>query len=179
YRLENVDQAWSEPTAVREVDYTNVPPGRFTFHVQARNSDGAWNGQEAAMTFDIEPAFWQNRTYRLFGVAGVLLLGWSFYRLRLRQLTATADLRYSERLAERTRIARELHDTLLQSFQGLMLRLQLVDELLVLLGHKRTFWCRIVLWDHAYPRQAHKRNASRHIWRAWRMLRGTKTGRYL
>jgi DHA2 family multidrug resistance protein len=50
---------------------------------------------------------------------------------------------------------------------------------LILLGHKRTFCCRIVLWDHASPRQAHKRDASRHIWRAWRSPRGTKTGKHL
>jgi hypothetical protein len=46
YRLDNVDSAWSEPTALREVDYTNVPPGRFRFEVMARNADGRWSGQE-------------------------------------------------------------------------------------------------------------------------------------
>ena len=74
------------------------------------------------MTVDIEPAFWQNRTYQILSVAGVLLLALGFYRRRLRQVTAEAHLRYAERLAERTRIARELHDTLLQSFQGVLLK---------------------------------------------------------
>jgi signal transduction histidine kinase len=130
YQLDNVDSGWSEPTAVREVDYTNIPPGRFKFHVDARNPDGFWSGHEAAITFDVEPAFWQNRRYQLVGFAALLVVAWSIHRLRLRQTIAIVDLGHAERLAERTRIARELHDTLLQSFHGLMLRLQLVDELL-------------------------------------------------
>jgi len=130
YRLDKVDSGWSEATAVREVDYTNVPPGRFQFHVAARNPDGVWTGREAAMTFDVNPAFWQDRRYQLLGIALLFLMAWSFYRLRLRQITATVDLRHAERLAERTRVARELHDTLLQSFHGLMLQLQAVSKLL-------------------------------------------------
>jgi len=82
------------------------------------------------MTVDIEPAFWQNRTYQILSVAGVLLLALGFYRRRLRQVTAEAHLRYAERLAERTRIARELHDTLLQSFQGVLLKFSTVPYLI-------------------------------------------------
>jgi len=130
YRLDTVDSAWSEPTAVREVDYTNISPGRFKFHVVARNPDGVQSGDEATMMFDVEPALWQDRRYQLAAIAALLLLAWCLYRLRLRQMTARADLRHSERLAERTRVARDLHDTLLQSFQGLMLRLQVVDDML-------------------------------------------------
>ena len=74
YRLDKVDSGWSEPTAMREVDYTNVPPGRFRFHVVARNPDSAWSGGEATMTFDLEPAFWQDRRYQLAGIASLLLL---------------------------------------------------------------------------------------------------------
>jgi signal transduction histidine kinase len=130
YQLDKVDSGWSAPTAVREVDYTNIPPGRFKFHVVARNPDGFWSGPEAAMTFDVDPAFWQDRRYQLVAIALLLLVAWGVHRLRLRQMIARVDLRHAERLAERTRIARELHDTLLQSFHGLMLRLQLVDDLL-------------------------------------------------
>ena len=130
YLLDNVDSGWSEPTAMREVDYTNVPPGHFQFHVIASNPDGVWSAHEATMAFDIDPAFWQNRKYRLVSLAALLLFMWGLYRLRLRQITAKAELRHRERLAERTRIARELHDTMLQSFQGLMLRLQSVEDLL-------------------------------------------------
>jgi signal transduction histidine kinase/streptogramin lyase len=130
YRLDNVDSAWSEPTALREVDYTNVPPGRFRFKVMARNAGRRWSGQETTMTFDVEPAYWQTRWFQVVSLAALVLLAWGLYRLRLRQMTARMDLRYHERLAERTRIARELHDTLLQSFHGLLLRFQAVSNLL-------------------------------------------------
>jgi len=130
YRLDNLETGWSAPTAMREVDYTSVPPGTFTFHVQARNADGVWGGQEATMTLHVEPAVWQNRRYQLLAFAALLILAWALYRQHLRQIAARADLRFSERLGERTRIARELHDTLLQSFQALLLHLQVVDELL-------------------------------------------------
>ena len=130
YRLDNVDSNWSEPTAAREVDYTSISPGHFQFHVVARNPDSVQSGQEATLWFDVEPAFWQDWRYRLAGMAALLSLAWMLYRLRLRQMTARADLAHAERLAERTRVARDLHDTLLQSFQGLMLRLQVVDDML-------------------------------------------------
>lgn len=130
YRLDNVDSVWSEPTALREVEYTNIPPGQFRFEVMARDPDGRWSGHEAAMSFEVEPAYWQTRYFQIASVAALVLLAWSLYRLRLRQMTAKMDLRYSERLAERTRIARELHDTLLQSFQGLLLRFQTASNLL-------------------------------------------------
>lgn len=130
YRLENIDSAWSAPTALREVDYTNVPPGRYRFAVMARDPDGRWSGPGASMNVDVEPAYWQTRWFRIAGAAALVLLAWSMYRLRLRKMAARIDLRYSERLAERTRIARELHDTLLQSFQGLLLRFQTVSNLL-------------------------------------------------
>jgi signal transduction histidine kinase len=82
------------------------------------------------MTFDVEPAYWQTWWFQVTSVLVLVLFTWGLYRLRLRQMTANMDFRYSERLAERTRIARELHDTLLQSFQGLMLRFQTVSNLL-------------------------------------------------
>jgi len=130
YRLNNVDSGWSEPTALREVDYTNVPPGSFQFEVMARDPDGRWSGQKATMSFEVMPAYWQTRWFQFASVVAVMLLAWGLYRLRLRQMTAKMDLRYAERLGERTRIARELHDTLLQSFQGLLLRFQTVSNLL-------------------------------------------------
>ncbi|MBV8829362.1 MAG: hypothetical protein JO108_09080 [Acidobacteriaceae bacterium] len=123
YRLDDVDSDWSKPTASREVDYTNVSPGRLQFEVMARDPDGRWSGHEAAMSFEVEPAYWQARWFQLGSAAAIMLLAWGLYRLRFRQMTAKMDLRYTERLAERTRIARDLHDTLLQSLQGLSMKL--------------------------------------------------------
>ena len=130
YRLDNQDPVWSEPTALREVDYTNTPPGRYQFHVTARNPDGVWSPQESAIIFDVEPAFWQALWFQLASVATLLLLAFGLYRQRLRQMATRADLRYAERLAERTRIAQELHDTLLQGFLSASLQVHVaVDRL--------------------------------------------------
>jgi signal transduction histidine kinase/ligand-binding sensor domain-containing protein len=116
YRLEGFDRAWSEPAASREAVYTNLPPGGYRFEVMATNPDGLWNANATSVAFEVDPLFWQAWWFRsgivLAGMAGFLAL----YQIRLRQMTARINLRFQERLAERTRIAQELHDTLLQGF---------------------------------------------------------------
>jgi signal transduction histidine kinase/ligand-binding sensor domain-containing protein len=130
YRLEGVDNDWQDAGTRREAIYTRLGPGEYRFRVIACNNDGVWNEVGAAWSFSIAPTFYQTVWFRtLLALAGIGVM-WLLYRERLRQITARADLRYAERLEERTRIARELHDTLLQSFQGLMLRFQVVNEML-------------------------------------------------
>lgn len=130
YRLEEVDKDWQDAGVRREAFYTRLGPGKYHFRVIACNNDGVWNQVGAAWSFSIAPTYYQTIWFRtLLALAGIGLM-WLLYRQRLRQITARTDLRYAERLEERTRIARELHDTLLQSFQGLMLRFQVVDEML-------------------------------------------------
>ena len=130
YKLEGSDTQWRDAGTRREAFYTNLSPGPYRFLVMASNNDGVWNEVGGAWSFRIAPTFYQTIWFRtLAALAGIALM-WLLYRLRLRQITARADLRYAERLEERTRIARELHDTLLQSFQGLMLRFQVVNEML-------------------------------------------------
>jgi len=130
YRLDGYDADWSEPTESREASYTRLPPARYTFHVMADNAGGPWNGTPASVSLEVEPQVWETWWFRMTAVclAGAAIL--AGVRYRLARAHAAMNLRFEERLAERTRIARELHDTLLQSFQGLMLRLQLVDDLL-------------------------------------------------
>jgi signal transduction histidine kinase len=130
YRLDGYDRDWSPPTESREAAYTNLPPARYTFHVTASNSEGLWNGPPASVAFEVEPRLFETWWFRVLAVclaAGAILAG---FRYRMASARAAMNLRFEERLFERTRIARELHDTLLQSFQGLMLRLQVVDDLL-------------------------------------------------
>src|SRR5580704_8086352 len=86
YRLENVDPGWSEPTALREIDYTNVAPGRFQFHVMARGPEGIWNGNEATTAVVVEAAFWQTAWFQVACFAALALLVLGFYRMRLAQL---------------------------------------------------------------------------------------------
>jgi PAS domain S-box-containing protein len=86
YRLHGVDSAWSEPTALREIDYTNVPPGQFRFQVIASNPDGVWSDQEATMSLEVEPAYYQTRWFRALYVAIFLALLGAAYQIRVRQL---------------------------------------------------------------------------------------------
>jgi ligand-binding sensor domain-containing protein/signal transduction histidine kinase len=130
YKLEGSDQGWSEAVALRQVVYRNLSPGSYRFVVIASNGEGLWNGPERSLSFIVEPEFWQTWWFRVLCVAMCGLIILSLYRLRVYQLTRMLNLGFQERLGERTRIAQDLHDTLLQSFQGLILRFQTVDDML-------------------------------------------------
>jgi ligand-binding sensor domain-containing protein/signal transduction histidine kinase len=129
YFLENFDRTWSEPVATREAIYTNLGAGSYRFRVLASNGDGQWNGSDTSLQFEIEPLFWQTAWFRFACIALILLSVWSVHRYRLYLLTRQFNVRLEERVNERTRIARDLHDTLLQSFHGLLLRFQTASEL--------------------------------------------------
>jgi hypothetical protein len=130
YKLEGSDKDWQDAGNRRDAFYTNLGPRKYTFRVIACNNDGIWNETGASWSFEIEPAFYQTAWFHvLYVLAGATMI-WLVYRFRLRQMTARVNLCYTERLAERTRIARELHDTLLQSFQGVMFRFQAVRNML-------------------------------------------------
>jgi ligand-binding sensor domain-containing protein/signal transduction histidine kinase len=116
YRLDDFDKGWSAPVADREAVYPNLSPGSYRFRVVASNPDGVWSGREAVLAFGVDPAYWQTWWFRAGLVLSCVLAAMAIYRLRLHQLTARLNVRFEERLAERTRIAQELHDTLLQGF---------------------------------------------------------------
>lgn len=130
YRLDGFDGDWSEPTAAREASYTNLPPGPYTFRVMASNSDGIWNGSEAAVAIDIGRVFWQTTWFRTAAIASVALMAFGAYRVRVYQMTRQLNVRFEERLAERTRIAQELHDTLLQGFLSASMQLHVATDAL-------------------------------------------------
>jgi ligand-binding sensor domain-containing protein/signal transduction histidine kinase len=130
YFLEGFDRSWSEPVATREAVYTNLGAHSYRFRVLACNSEGLWSESEAAVGFEVEPTVWQTWWFRTSSAALILLLAWCVYLYRSRQLANEFNIRLEERVDERTRVARELHDTLLQSFQGLLLRFQTASELL-------------------------------------------------
>jgi ligand-binding sensor domain-containing protein len=114
YRLDAFDTGWSAPSTDQTAVYTNLGPGRYTFRVMASDSAGQWSGGEQAIALDVLPAFWQTTTFRvlLLVFAGGLI--WIGYRVRLLRVERRLNLRFEARLAERTRIAQDLHDTLLQ-----------------------------------------------------------------
>ena len=130
YKLEGRDPGWQNVGARRQAFYNDLPPGNYRFRVAACNNSGVWNEAGTFLDFSIAPAYYQTIWFRVSCVAVFLALLWALHRLRLRRLAYQFNMRLEERVSERTRIARELHDTLLQSFQGLMLRFQTVGEML-------------------------------------------------
>ena len=130
YKLENHDADWQDVGGRRQAFYNDLPPGTYRFRVIASNNSGVWNEAGAFLDFSIAPAYYQTTWFRSASVAAVLALFVAAYRFRVRQIARDFNLRLDERVNERTRIARELHDTLLQSFQGSMLRFQSARNLL-------------------------------------------------
>jgi len=120
YMLEGYDRDWIEAGNRREAFYTNLPPGPFRFRVTACNADNLCNDQGAAVAFSLAPRFYQHAWFWPMVAAAFAGLGWLVYQLRIRHLRERYDLI----LAERSRIARELHDTLIQGFSGITMAMQ-------------------------------------------------------
>jgi signal transduction histidine kinase len=126
YRLIGHDIEWIDPGNRREAFYTNLAPGSYRFLVTGANSDGTWTEKGASVDIEIAPAFRQTPWFFALCGGALLLLLFGLHRARLAQVAATVRKRLEERLSERERIARELHDTLFQSVQGLVLHVQAV-----------------------------------------------------
>src|SRR6185295_13195425 len=122
YKLEGLNRNWLEVVNDREVQYTNLPPGTYRFRVMASNNSGVWNEAGDTLSFSIAPAYYQTRLFAALLVAGTAALLWVAYQWRVAQLAHQFNRTLDARVSERTRIARDLHDTLLQSFQGALLR---------------------------------------------------------
>ncbi|HVC48336.1 MAG TPA: two-component regulator propeller domain-containing protein [Terracidiphilus sp.] len=126
YMLEGFDHHWTKAGTRRTAYYTNIPPGRYTFRVQAANNDGLWNTKGAALPFVLEPHFYQTIWFYLLLAAalGGLVL------LVLRRRLMLAEREFAAVLGERNRIAREIHDTLAQGYVGISVQLEVLAELL-------------------------------------------------
>jgi ligand-binding sensor domain-containing protein/signal transduction histidine kinase len=131
YKLEGLETGWNEvPGTHRLVTYTTLPAGDYVLRVQGATNRGVWNDKGVALRLRILPPWWSTWWFRSLAAALVLLSLGSVHHFRLQNIERRFNMRLEERVGERTRIARELHDTLLQSFQGLMLRFQVAyDEI--------------------------------------------------
>jgi ligand-binding sensor domain-containing protein len=118
YKLAGIADDWHDAGNRREASYTNLGPGDYSFQVIACNNDGIWNETGAMLKFSIAPAWYQTTWFPFLCALGVILAVIAIYRLRLRQVAHGINARFDERLAERTRLARDLHDTFLQTVQG-------------------------------------------------------------
>jgi ligand-binding sensor domain-containing protein/signal transduction histidine kinase len=118
YILEGYDTEWQDAGTRRQAFYTDLRPRKYRFRVTASSEDGVWSDKGATVDFTITPAWYQTRWFLAGCIVAALLLTWTLYRLRMRQVARALNARFDERLAERTRIARELHDTLMQTIQA-------------------------------------------------------------
>jgi signal transduction histidine kinase/ligand-binding sensor domain-containing protein len=130
YRLDGYERDWHEAGTRRQAFYTDLPPGKYSFRVIASNSDGVWSESAAKLDFSIAPAYYQTNWFRALCACIFLAVLWAAYQWRVRQLQNQFDMTLEARVGERTRIARDLHDTLLQSAHGVLLRFQTVSQLL-------------------------------------------------
>ena len=122
YMLAGRDREWQDAGTRRQAFYTDLKPGHYRFRVTACNSHGVWNQTGTSLDFVVLPAYYQTWWFRALCVAAFLALLWGLYQFRLRQLAQQFNICLEGRVNERTRIARDLHDTMLQTFQGVLLK---------------------------------------------------------
>jgi ligand-binding sensor domain-containing protein/signal transduction histidine kinase len=126
YQLEGFDRAWVDAGTRRAAYYTNLPHGHYTFRVVARNNDGVWSEAAATAELTIEPHYYQTLWFRLLVLAAIAGLAYGAWRRRLLHV----EREFQAVLGERTRIAREIHDTLAQGFVAVSVHLELVAQLM-------------------------------------------------
>lgn len=124
YRLDGFDTGWTEAGNRRSATYTNLPPGWYTFRVEARNNDGAWSPAGAELRFRIVPPIYRRWWFLMLVALAIGAAVYGVYLLRLRRLRT----RFDAVLAERNRMAREIHDTLTQDFVSTSLQLDIVAQ---------------------------------------------------
>jgi ligand-binding sensor domain-containing protein/signal transduction histidine kinase len=130
YKLDGLDSDWHQVGSDQRVaSYTTLPASTYAFEVQGATARGPWS-EPARLRIEISPAWYQTFWFRAICIGLFLLVVWSVYMLRLKELEREFQAALDARVDERTRIARELHDTLLQSFNGLLLRFQAVSNIL-------------------------------------------------
>jgi signal transduction histidine kinase/ligand-binding sensor domain-containing protein len=128
YRLVGHDDAWIDAQTRRQAFYTDLKPGSYRFLVTACNNDGVWNETGASVTFAVLPAFYQTRTFMVAGILLAAVILRALYVMRLRQHARRMRLNLEAKAIERERIARDLHDTLLQGIQGLIYKISSIAE---------------------------------------------------
>jgi signal transduction histidine kinase len=128
YMLDGQDPDWQDVGSRRQAYYTNLPPGSYRFRVRAANGTGPWNELQAGVPFTVSPAFYQTKVFFVFCMFAAVGLTWVIYRWRLHEIADQMDAQFEARLSERTRIAQELHDTLLQGVLSASMQLHVAND---------------------------------------------------
>lgn len=126
YKLEGFDTDWVDVGTRRQAFFTNLPPLHYRFLVQAESGDGTWAAADAAWTFSIAPTFYQTRSFYVAVLGLLAFTVWGIWRLRVRHMRHEFALV----LAERARLSREIHDTLLQNLAGVAIQCAAVANVL-------------------------------------------------
>jgi signal transduction histidine kinase/ligand-binding sensor domain-containing protein len=125
YRLEPVEKEWNQAdSSRRSVTYPALPSGHYVFRVQGSDSHGIWNETGASLAISALPPWWDSWPFKTALLAALLLCLWTFLQLRLRQQEREFNLSLEARVDERLRVARDLHDTMLQTFQSALIQMQ-------------------------------------------------------
>jgi signal transduction histidine kinase len=163
YKLEGLEPGWNEVgSKQRLATYTNLDPSKYVFRVQGANSDGVWNEEGVSLPIVIMPPWWRTNWFRALSAVVLLTLLWAAYQLRVRQLHREFNTAIEARVSERTRIARELHDTLLQSLQALLFQYQAARNLFAA-GSERAMQVLDASLDRTEQAIAESRDAIRDI----------------
>ncbi len=129
YRLTGVESGWNEvDNSQRLARYTTLSPGRHSFLIESRTSHSGWGPDDAGLEIVLLPPWWQTWPFRVAFIAALIMALYAAYHFRLRQVSRQMNMRFEERLGERTRIARELHDTLLQGFLSASMHLDVAAD---------------------------------------------------
>jgi ligand-binding sensor domain-containing protein/signal transduction histidine kinase len=138
YKLEGLDRDWQNAGNRRQASYHNLPPRSYRFRVMASNNSGVWNEAGDSLDFAIDPAYYQTAWFGASVITAFFVLLWAVYRYRLHQLARQFSVQLDARIEERTSIARDLHDTLLQSFQAALIEFQAARNMFSK-GHQAAF----------------------------------------
>ena len=128
YRLDGVDSSWLDADESREAVYTEIPVGTHAFHLRGSGSDGIWDLNGIVYEITQQPYFYQTTWFQVVAVTALFLLLTTAYLLRVQQIVRQAHMRAEERLMERERIAREMHDTLLQGILSVSMHLEAAHD---------------------------------------------------
>jgi signal transduction histidine kinase/ligand-binding sensor domain-containing protein len=150
YRLDGFDRGWIDAGTHREAVYTHLPPGSYTFHVASSQSDGSWNDVAADWTFAVAPRFYQTYWFYALAAAALGLVTWAAWQVRVRRIRR----QFALLIGERSRLSREIHDTLLQSLVGVALQFDALGARLDAASPERQQLVRIRKEVEQYIREA-------------------------
>jgi ligand-binding sensor domain-containing protein/signal transduction histidine kinase len=126
YQMEGME-SWTEAFTRRTAYYTHLPAGRYRFRVQAFEVDDPSIMSEASIVILQQPYFYATSWFMICCALALLGTGFLVYRLRLHQM----KVRFNAISEERTRLAREMHDTVIQGCVGVSMLLEAVQEVAV------------------------------------------------